>query len=363
MPLHRAVLRGTKLLLLHITKYMGASRAILQSRWRQSRLAILCYHGVSIDDEHLWRPGTFVSPEFFRSRMEILRTLDCSVLDLSAAVRRLRAGTLPKRSVVLTFDDGNYDFYARAYPILREFGFPATVYLTSYYSQRGRPVFPLICSYILWKAGPKTIRPAGRLGTGESYNLAIVSERERLVAHVASLATQYRLSGADKDTLTSELARSVGIDYVELCQRRNVQLMRAEEVRELSAAGIDFQLHTHRHRVPLDAALFAREIRENRQYVESLSGRQTTHFCYPSGVYRGPFLDWLKREGVESATTCELALAGREHNLLLLPRILDDSHMSAIEFESWLTGAAAILSRLFRVVVPRRPLVPAVRIT
>ena len=51
----------------------------------------------------------------------------------------------------ITFDDGTYDFYKQAYPIVKRYGFPVTVYQTTYYSDRGLPVFNLICSYLLWK--------------------------------------------------------------------------------------------------------------------------------------------------------------------------------------------------------------------
>jgi len=36
-------------------------------------LLILAYHGVSQDDEHLWDPKLFVSPECFATRMQALK--------------------------------------------------------------------------------------------------------------------------------------------------------------------------------------------------------------------------------------------------------------------------------------------------
>ena len=50
------------------------------------------------------------------------------------------------------------DFHRTVHPILREFGFPVTLYLTTYYCLTNKPVFPPALSYILWK-GRERIAP------------------------------------------------------------------------------------------------------------------------------------------------------------------------------------------------------------
>jgi hypothetical protein len=51
--------------------------------------------------------------------------------------------------------------------------------------------------------------------------------------------------------MASGVAQRLGIDYQELRAKRMLQLMNVDEVKELAAEGVDFQLHTHRHRAPL----------------------------------------------------------------------------------------------------------------
>ena len=123
--------------------------------------------------------------------------------------------------------------------------------------------------------------------------------------------------------------------------------MRPAEVTELSAQGVDFQLHTHRHRVPGEKAAFLQEIEENRRAITEMTGNTPVHFCYPSGVYADEFLPWLAASGVVSATTCVPGTASPSHDPLLLPRLLDSSNLAPIEFEAWLSGFADL--------APRRP--------
>ena len=119
--------------------------------------------------------------------------------------------------------------------------------------------------------------------------------------------------------------------------------MTIAEARELSAEGIDFQLHTHRHRVSRDKALLAREIADNRKWLKDVRPSPATHFCYPSGVYRPEFPDWLKDWDVASAVTTEAGMASARDNVRLLPRLLDSSIITEMEFAAWLCGLADFL--------------------
>src|ERR1043166_3942129 len=71
------------------------------------------------------------------------------VLSVNDALEKLRAKTLSPCSVVLTFDDGGCDFYRCAFPILRQFNWPATVYLKSYYSHYTYP----LSNWSNWQGG------------------------------------------------------------------------------------------------------------------------------------------------------------------------------------------------------------------
>jgi peptidoglycan/xylan/chitin deacetylase (PgdA/CDA1 family) len=340
-----STLKKLKQATLRSLKAVGAFRVAQGSGWRRRRLLILAYHGVSLEDEHLWDGSMYLRPDFFRSRMRMLQKSGATVLPLGEALERLYAGELPERSVALTFDDGAYDFAARAFPIIEEFGFPVTLYLTTFYSGFNRPVFDGFSSYLLWKA--RGSRLDLKALTGEPREFDLSSDAARREAHGAlrSFARERGLSAEGKDELLVSLAKRLKVDHEELISKRLLHILKPSEVRALADAGVDVQLHTHRHRTPLDRELFRREMEDNRAAIREMTGRETTHFCYPSGVYHEEFLPWLEELGVSSATTCDTGYASRESGRLLLPRLLDVSSLSPIEFEGWLTGLSAALPR------------------
>ncbi len=339
------MLKKFKQATLRSLKTSGVSTLVQNSRWRRQRLLILAYHGVSTDDQHLWNGSMYMSPEMFCARLETIAKSGCAVLPLAEAIRRLYANDLPDRSVAITFDDGNVDFKERAFPLLKEFGFPSTLYLTTFYSHYNKPIFGLFCEYLLWKGRNETLDLKEVTGRDMKVELSTAASRDAALREVERHVQAQKSSAEEKTVLAEILARQLNLDYDALIEKRVMHLLAPDEVMRLAAAGADIQLHTHRHRAPLDRELFLREIEDNRHSIQAMTGLRPSHFCYPSGVYDHKFLPWLQEAGIVSATTCETGFASRSSNQLLLPRFLDSAALSSIEFEGWLTGVSAALPR------------------
>jgi peptidoglycan/xylan/chitin deacetylase (PgdA/CDA1 family) len=350
------MLRNAKLAALGLLRSAGAFEAVANSKWRRDRLLILCYHGTSLEDEHQWRPALYLTPQVLEQRLQTLRARACSILPLGEGLQRLQARDLPPRSVAVTFDDGTYDFYRQAYPLLKNYGIPVTVYQTTYYTDNPMPVFNLICSYMLWQRRADQLGPIPELGLTQAMDLSTQLGRHKIVRILVERSERENLSGREKNEIARRLADGLGIDYAELTAKRILQLMNAQEVAEIAKEGVDVQLHTHRHRTPEDEALFRREIADNRQRLQSIIGQNARHFCYPSGVYRQKFVSWLEKEGVLSATTCDVGLAKPGDNPFLLPRFVDTRGRTQLEFESWLSGLGALIA--FRRAAPQRYSLP-----
>ena len=337
---------------------LGLLSGVRDSAWRQRRLLILCYHSISIDDEHEWSGTYSMSPALLEARLRMLRDGRYNVLPLDEAMRRLYEGTLPPRSVVLTFDDGMFDFYARARSLLQQFGFPATVYLTTYYSEYSKPIFGLFCSYLLWRARMRGTTPdtSALLGYSTRWRLADADGRARAHRELMEFADREQLSLPERTELAERLTELLGDDYAAILAKRILTVMTSAEAAEIAREGVDVQLHTHRHRTPNDHALFLREIADNRARIDPIRGNTARHFCYPSGVYRDEFLPWLREAGVQTATTCDPGLASPRSEPLLLPRLVDTSFLSPLDVEGWMTGISAFfLPRKASAHAPRTP--------
>jgi peptidoglycan/xylan/chitin deacetylase (PgdA/CDA1 family) len=96
---------------------------------------VLVYHQITTEV----RGRVVVPPATFEEQMRYLRARGFRVVTLSALVDfLLRGRQLPRNAVVLTFDDGYRSFLAHAYPVLRELGFPATLFVYTDYVGAGR---------------------------------------------------------------------------------------------------------------------------------------------------------------------------------------------------------------------------------
>ncbi len=103
---------------------------------------VLQYHHVATDTP----ASTSISPEDFRAHLEYLRDNGFNVVALDTMVDALRGGgELPDRAVAITFDDGHLSIYETAFPMLRSFGFPFTLFVSTGPIDRG------LRGYMSWK--------------------------------------------------------------------------------------------------------------------------------------------------------------------------------------------------------------------
>jgi peptidoglycan/xylan/chitin deacetylase (PgdA/CDA1 family) len=347
------MLRELKCLFYRVSKRLGLFA--LARRLTAGQLRILCYHGLSIDDEHIYSPGLFMRPETVRSRLEILVRDGYPVLPLDQACKDLRAGTLPTCAVVITYDDGFYGNYLHGRAIHRDLRLPATIYVTTYYVVKQAPIFRHVVKYMFYKTERAEVSLDGLPGADGAILRLADRERSEGVQWSLIRHAETHLDEPQRVALAHELGDRLGIDYDELARGRRLSLMTPDEIRSLADLGMDIQLHTHRHQFPPVEELARRELEDNRAVLEPILGRSCHHLCYPSGVFTPEQWPWLEACEIASATTCLPGLNRIDTPRYGLRRFLDAETVTAIEFEAELAGLAELLRRARSIVRPRPP--------
>jgi peptidoglycan/xylan/chitin deacetylase (PgdA/CDA1 family) len=118
------------------TPYGGASRTL--------RVPILMYHYTSTppEDADRYRINLSIEPEMLRQQFQYLADngfTPMRLYDLSLAITNQQE--LPEKPIILTFDDGYLDNYQHAYPLLTEFGYPATFFVITDLVDQNHPAY------------------------------------------------------------------------------------------------------------------------------------------------------------------------------------------------------------------------------
>jgi peptidoglycan/xylan/chitin deacetylase (PgdA/CDA1 family) len=108
------------------------SAPIWDGTLRRIRVPILMYHYVRplYPEDDLIKRGLTVEPYLFRAHLDYLKEQGYSTISLYELDQALLSGSaLPRRPLILTFDDGYLDHYATVFPELREHGFVGTFFV------------------------------------------------------------------------------------------------------------------------------------------------------------------------------------------------------------------------------------------
>ena len=331
-----------KFLVYFICRMFGLFRLSL---WlTRYRLRILCYHGFALDDETHFRPKLFITPDTFLTRLEKLRTYGFRVLSLDEAVERLRSKTLPKRSLVITIDDGFHSVRSIAAPALQRHGFPATVYVTTYYVEHANPIFRLAIQYMFWKTGCRSLISKDLPWAAETeINLMDKECRERATWDCIRYGENH-CTEDERVEISRRMGKLLEVPYEDIENTRILHLMTPDELKDLGRMGVDIQLHTHRHVFPDDEARAQQEIADNRESLDRLHlDGDLCHFCYPSGLFSNDQWAWLDKMGIKSSTTCIAGLNSAKTARHALRRFLDGENINMLEFEANLSGFSELI--------------------
>lgn len=305
--------------------------------------AILVLHRVVAKDAGSRLPSLQemeLSPELFESMIQILIEDGYTFIALDELSDRLVSGTLQKKTIVLTFDDGYLDNFIEALPILEKYEIPCTVYITTSFVERQQPCWWYVCQRLL--EGEHDLSFAWH---GEQIHLACgtVAEKESAFTVLKGLFSRDK-GGIPQFYRQVINGRNAGIfdDVYDLFIDR-------EQLSGYNDHGlVTIGAHTISHCKldELDREEAKHEICGSGRLLQEWLGHDVRHFAYPFGA-RG---EAARREfeiagqcGYVTGATTRVGtiFPAHKHNMFALPRITvkpDTLHNNARMLDVYLSG-------------------------
>lgn len=223
------------------------------------------------------------------------------VISLNEMEARRTAGRSLARAVALTFDDGYTDNLELGLPILRRYGLPATIFITTGTIGGASLLWSSRVSYLMEHgrvAGGQTVRACG-------VELALGSEQERVQSLELIYERLKRVEDVEREETIARLAEELGVpDFSGLAG----DTLTWDQVRELDAAGFRAGGHTVTH--PILGLTSDRQLEEEicgcKEELEGQLGHPVDTFAYPNGTpadYDQRAMDAISRAGFRAAYT------------------------------------------------------------
>lgn len=277
-----AVSMGYRLGLIRAATRLGDRWSIRRNRTlpslerrREEGFLVLIYHRID-DGDSDFRIETTPVALFDRQMGYLARHF--RVLALDEILRRLGDGTpLPSRCAAVTFDDGYEDNYLHAFPVLKRYRIPATLFLAVGSIDTGKALW---FDRVL-RAFEGTNRTRLELPWGEAP-LSFRTRAERARAADRTLYSLMPLPNAQRlervEALVSLLADGGS-------PAPQVPMLHWTQIRAMADGGVAIGSHTVHHPVlttitPKEAAW---ELRESKRVIEAEIGRAVSLFAYPVG--------------------------------------------------------------------------------
>jgi peptidoglycan/xylan/chitin deacetylase (PgdA/CDA1 family) len=319
---------------------------------RKNKLTVICYHRVH-NPEQTGFSG--FAPTISASRDVFIRQIDylkahynpISLSDLVAWMHN--SHPLPPCPVLVTFDDGYRDNAEIAWPIMRERGVPALIFLATEYIGADRPFawdFAAYCFHST-RMHDATVPLVGQA--------RLSTEADRDSASVAWVESLKALPGAARAQAMEELASALHVSPPPQNTFRRLHLDWSD-VHELSRQGVEFGAHTCTHPIltQMPSEESAAEIVQSIDTISERLGVKPLAFAYPNGSlkdFSSAHENIVRKAGVPLAFSLEpgpIPLPHIHQTRMRVPRVYIGLNDNMPRFIAKLNGGARLTHFLRR---------------
>lgn len=282
-----------------------------------------------------------VTPQFLETAVLQVRASGFETVSLDEALLRLEGRSASSKPFAcFTFDDGYRDNLTYAYPLLKRYNVPFTIYVPTDFPDGRGELWWLVLEQVVRKSPAVIVQMAGQL---RSFACATNSEKQKTYD-----AIYWWLRGLPEDRarqVVRELAGGAGVDIEAICR---YLIMTWDEIRELASDPlVTIGAHTKRHFAvaKLKPSEARAEVSESVARIECELNRPCRHFSFPYGDEASASdrdFEIVAGLGLASGVTTRKGLirgAGRD-KLMGLPRVsLNGDYQNRRYVEVLLTGA------------------------
>lgn len=211
-------------------------------------------------------------------------------------------GKLPPRPIIVTFDDGFDDNFHVAFPVLKALQMPATFFISTGYINQPRTFWFDWLHYL-----GKQALPVRGIEFGDFRRGPAGTSEDTRDAIDALFAYAKRLPDETLRTNLHSLEKALDIAYPEPGFPQSFPLT-WDQVREMSAGGMEFGSHTVSHPIlaNLTSEALAEELVQSKHQIEQQIGEPVRTLSYPNGdehAFDSRVIEATKRAGYELAAS------------------------------------------------------------
>lgn len=295
---------------------------MLSTKRLSGRGFILMYHRVvrsREQDRNMIQPGMFVTQETFGKHLAFLKK-EFSIITLDEMVLRIARGQSVSRCCAITFDDGWKDTYDVAFPILKKYQVPVSVFLASGYIGTEKWFWPEDLAWCLENLLKRDAWDAETDGLINSLMPVVNSSNKKnrtdLIDDAIVRVKKYRPE--KRNALLAAMREALP------GRSRERLMMSWDEAAEMHKSGlVSFGAHTVNHiyldQMGQDTARL--EISSSKKVIEDHLGVPVTLFAYPNGNYTPQMIGMLEQSGFLGAVTTKRGYVDKNTPLMEMPRI------------------------------------------
>lgn len=317
---------------------LNVQSLLRNQKQKAERVTLLCLHRISSEQDYFWDP---IKPENFEALAKYMRR-NYDVIGIS----QLHEKQGKKPRAILSFDDGYYDFYSTALPILKHYGLPSNHNIVTdivnghqevIWTENLNQVFNFL----------RNTRPDETIALADCEYKIKEHEMNLDSFYIVLLRKLFALSHAERTEVLGNWMKQFGLSV------KPKKMMSWSDIEECVANRVDIGSHTKRHSVLssiTDLAELEEELYGSKIEIEKHLKTEVVTLAPPNGLYNDTVLKSAAKAGYKFVLGIG-ELSGRQlcnENIELLNRLnmISEPHYSAVmRVEELQAGIKSMLRR------------------